>query len=61
LDGSAQIPLKFGLNAFHWAADPGRPFIQNVGVAHGGFYITVAEQFLNGAKVVTSLQKMGCE
>lgn len=33
--------------------------VHNVGVDHGGFYIFVAEEFLNGADVVAGFQEMG--
>ena len=33
--------------------------LEDVGVDHGGFYIFVTEQFLDGANVVSALEKMG--
>ena len=35
--------------------------LENVGIDHGGLYILMAEQFLDGADIVTALQKVGGE
>jgi hypothetical protein len=35
--------------------------LEDVGVDHGGFYVFVSEEFLNGADVVAILKEMGGE
>ena len=35
--------------------------VQHVSVDHGRAYVCMAEQFLNGAYVVTIMKQMGCE
>ena len=42
-----------------WAGHAQRATIQHMGVDHRGFYIAVAEQFLNRAYILTAFQQVG--
>lgn len=39
-------------------ADGTRPFVENVGVDHGRFEVTVAKEFLDGSDIVTTVEEL---
>ena len=47
------------LDNIHRAFDVVSPFVDHMGVDHGGFEVFVAEEFLYGADVVAVLEEMG--
>ena len=47
--------------SIQWRFDGEAAASEDVGVDHGGFYVFVSEEFLNGADVVVVLQEVGCE
>ena len=49
------------LQSVQRAAHPTAALVQDVRVNHGRLHALVAEQFLDGADVVSILEQMGCE
>jgi hypothetical protein len=50
-----------GREAVEGAFDASAATVEDVGVDHGGGYVAVAEEFLDGADVVAGFKKVGGE